>query len=86
MRLSKLLFAAALVTPGLYAIPGHASVGPSIVQVTPAPGARYIVIAGEEAEGKVNEMHDMGSGAANAVEEKHDDMRQPKPGHTITTV
>src|SRR5208283_5332315 len=28
---------------------------------------------GDKAQGKANEMHDMGSGAANAVEEKHEE-------------
>lgn len=72
---AKLMFGALLATSlGVITIPAHASrIAPAHVQNS---DARYIVVAGEmedKAQGKVNEMHDMGAGAANAVEEKHEE-------------
>jgi hypothetical protein len=76
---AKLMFGALLAASvGFITIPvAHAS-------AFSAPGSRVaraadsgnLVVADEvtdKAQGKVNEMHDMGSGAANAVEEKHEE-------------
>ncbi len=71
---AKLMFGAVLAASvGFISIPAHAS-QKSAPTVSRASDAGYIVLAGEmedKAQGKVNEMHDMGAGAANAVEEKH---------------
>jgi hypothetical protein len=72
---AKLLFGALLATSvGALALPAHAtSFSPSIPR---AVDSHYVVVAGgvgDKAQGKINEMHDMGSGAANAVEEKHEE-------------
>jgi hypothetical protein len=77
---SKLMFGTLLATSlGFFAVPVHAS------RVSAAPfghaaGATNIVVAEEEhheledkAQGKVNEMHDAATGAANAVEQKHEE-------------
>ena len=75
-KTAKLMFGALLATSlGVVTIPAHAS-RMSAPTVTRASNAGYIVVAGEiedKAQGKVNEMHDMGAGAANAVEEKHEE-------------
>lgn len=73
LKRSKLVFGTALATAfGFFAVPVHAA------QIS--AGASNIVVAQEEhheledkAQGKINEMHDAGAGAANAVEQKHEE-------------
>ena len=78
MHLKNLVFPAALLTAvGYFAIPAHGSqASPAAVESGRAKNTGNVMIAEEiedKAQGKVNEMHDMGSGAANAVEEKHEE-------------
>ena len=69
------MFGALLATSlGALALPAYAL--NLSAPVTRSADSRYIVVAGgvgDKAQGKVNEMHDMGAGAANAVEEKHEE-------------
>ena len=73
---AKLVLGALLATSlGVFTIPAHAS-RILVPQVARDSDSRHIVVADEiqdKAQGKVNEMHDMGAGAANAVEEKHEE-------------
>ena len=77
------LFAASV---GLIVIPAHAA---HVSGANPrANSAANIVVAEEmhekledKAQGKVNEMHDMGAGAANAVEEKHEEHEAAEHTH-----
>ena len=82
MKPAKLMFGTLLAASvGLIAIPAHASrISAHVGLVTRASDAGNIVVAEEmhekledKAQGKVNEMHDMGTGAANAVEQKHEE-------------
>jgi hypothetical protein len=76
---AKLMFGALFAASvGLVTVPAaHASsFSASDSRVAGAADTGNLVVADEvtdKAQGKVNEMHDMGSGAANAVEEKHDE-------------
>jgi len=76
VKSAKLMFGAVLAASvGFVTVPAHAS-RLSDATVSRASNPGYIVVAGEvedKAQGKVNEMHDMGAGAANAVEEKHEE-------------
>ena len=82
LKPAKLIFATLLVTSfGLATVPAHASpVSLPAADGSRASSAANIVVAEEmhekiedKAQGKVNEMHDLGTGAANAVEEKHEE-------------
>jgi|ERR1700732_663433 hypothetical protein len=75
----KLIFGGLLATSlGFLAVPAHASRVSAIDPDAHVTAATNAVVAEEEhheledkAQGKVNEMHDAATGAANAVEEKH---------------
>jgi hypothetical protein len=75
---AKLMFGTLLAASvGFLAVPAHASLtSQSRARVARVSDSRTIVVAEDvedKAQGKVNEMHDMGTGAANAVEEKHEE-------------
>ena len=86
MRLKNLVWSAALLTGiGYFTIPAHGSqITAAMVDSSPSRNTSHIVLAGEvedKAQGKVNEMHDMGSDAANAVEEKHEEHEAAETSH-----
>ena len=82
LKLAKLTFGTiAAASLGLFTVAAQASNGSARAALgNQATSRSGVVIAQEEhqelkdkAQGKVNEMHDAASGAANAVEEKHEE-------------
>jgi hypothetical protein len=77
LKPTKLIFGGLLATSlGFFAIPAHASLSSALTPKGQMTANTNTVVAGEledKAQGKVNEMHDAASGAANAVEEKHEE-------------
>jgi hypothetical protein len=81
LKPTKLILGGLLATSlGFLAVPAHASRVSAVDPDAHVTAATNAVVAEEEhheledkAQGKVNEMHDAASGAANAVEEKHEE-------------
>ena len=77
LKPTKLIFSGLLATSlGFFAIPAHASrvsAANSKHQITATSNTVLAEELEDKAQGKVNEMHDEATGAANAVEEKHEE-------------
>jgi hypothetical protein len=89
LKLSKLVFGTLMATSlGLFTVPAHASRASAFpAMVGGRTDRNNVIIAQEEhheledkAQGKVNEMHDAASGAANAVEQKHEEHEAAENG------
>jgi len=77
LKPTKLILGGLLATSlGFFAVPAHASRVSALTPKGQVTATTNTIVAEEredKAQGKVNEMHDEATGAANAVEEKHDE-------------